>query len=185
MLSLIQVQCPHCGARGQLMIPPVGTIIIGPCPQCNELVVVFCGQVLPLDKDTMENGSTKERKEHLLEVITEFLRDKLGDLLINVTNSIPESMDNKELEDGSHPIQEIKDSPPDFPIKRPTKDRGPISQSEIERFTDVDLKLIDNKAYFESVFDEEEVQILPFDDEDDDFGPIEYPDDHPEDWMDT
>ena len=27
MLSLIEVECPHCGARGQIMIPPVGSII--------------------------------------------------------------------------------------------------------------------------------------------------------------
>ena len=74
MLSLIEVQCPHCGARGQIMMPPVGAIIIGPCPQCNELVVVFCGHVLPLEKEIMETGEVEERREHLLHVLTDFLQ---------------------------------------------------------------------------------------------------------------
>ena len=81
MQSLIEVQCPHCGARGQIVVPPVGAIIIGPCPQCSELVVVFCGYILALDKETMESGTTDDRREHLLGVLTEFLQDRITRLL--------------------------------------------------------------------------------------------------------
>lgn len=147
MLSLIEVQCPHCGARGQIMVPPVGAIIIGPCPQCNELVVVFCGHVLPLDKDTMESGSLDERREHLLGVLTEFLQERLSTLLTDGQSPIEGVVsDNFQLpeEGADEDLSGQADSDPE---------RGPISQSELERFTDVDLKLLDNKAYFRSVFD--------------------------------
>ena len=81
MLSLIEVQCPHCGARGQIMIPAVGAIIILPCPQCRELVVVFCGHALALDRGLMGSGSLDERRDHLLSVLTEFLEDRVNKLL--------------------------------------------------------------------------------------------------------
>lgn len=136
MLTLIEVQCPHCGARGQIMVPPVGAIIIGPCPQCNELVVVFCGHVLALDKETMENGTTENRRDHLLEVLTEYLQDKIAKLIGD-----PEEI---ELDQGD--IEELG---------APQKLEDIISQVELERFTDVDLRLLDNKAYFNSIFDTE------------------------------
>lgn len=139
MLTLIEVQCPHCGARGQIMVPPVGAIIIGPCPQCNELVVVFCGHVLALDKETMKNGTTENRRDHLLEVLTEYLQDKIAKLIGD-----PEEieLDQGDIEELGAP-QKLED------IKRL------ISQVELERFTDVDLRLLDNKAYFNSIFDTE------------------------------
>lgn len=148
MLSLIEVQCPHCGARGQIMVPPVGAIIIGPCPQCNELVVVFCGHVLPLDKDTMESGTLDDRREHLLGVLTEFLQDRLSTLLTDgQTEGEGIVSDNFQLpEEGS--VEDLSG-----PVES-TPERSPISQSELERFADVDLKLLDNRAYFKSVFDE-------------------------------
>jgi len=147
MLSLIEVQCPHCGARGQIMVPPVGAIIIGPCPQCNELVVVFCGHVLPLDKDTMENGTTEDRRDHLLMVLTDFLQERIAKLLSDdVEFEETEFGDTASLEAGSYA------EPSDVPeVAEP--EANLITETELERFTDVDLKLLDNKAYFKSVFE--------------------------------
>ena len=132
------------------MVPPVGAIIIGPCPQCSELVVVFCGHVLALDKETMENGSTDDRREHLLGVLTEFLQDRIARLL----------SDDVELLEGE-PGEEVAETDdayvsgsPSFD-ENPQTEKSPISQTELERFTDVDLKLLDNRAYFKSVFDAE------------------------------
>ena len=149
MLSLIEVQCPHCGARGQIMVPPVGAIIIGPCPQCNELVVVFCGHVLPLDKETMENGTTEDRRDHLLQVLTEFLQERIVKLLSDdLEFEEGEFRDPASLESGSQ-AEAASSGEADEP------QANPISQTEFERFTDVDLKLLDNKAYFKSVFEAE------------------------------
>ena len=132
------------------MVPPVGAIIIGPCPQCTELVVVFCGHVLALDKETMENGSTDDRREHLLGVLVEFLHDRISRLL----------SDDVELLEGE-PGEEVAETDDAYVRRNPSFDenrqaeKSPISQTELERFTDVDLKLLDNRAYFKSVFDAE------------------------------
>jgi len=149
MLSLIEVQCPHCGARGQIMMPPVGAIIIGPCPQCNELVVVFCGHVLPLEKEIMENGGLDERREHLLHVLTDFLQDRIGKLMTEEAESGAESF---EESDGDSELEPAGETAPAEAVKSDGK-LEPISDGELERFASIDLKLLDNKAYFKSVFE--------------------------------
>lgn len=147
MLQLIEVQCPHCGAKGQIMVPPIGAMIIGPCPQCKEMVVVFCGQVLALDKDIMQGGELDDRREHLMSVLTEFLRDRVGKLL---SDHVPAEDEDAEEEDSS--VLASDDS--GIEQEASAGDRpGPISEAEMQRFTAVDLKLLDNDAYFRSVFD--------------------------------
>lgn len=146
MLSLIEVQCPHCGARGQIMIPPVGAIIIGPCPQCKELVVVFCGHVLPLNKEIMMGDCNEERREHLLSVLTGFLRERVEKLLGDDAPAQEEEEEEDfdllpEESDGLHLLGEVE-----------PHDLDPITQGEFDRFTEIDLKLLDNGAYFNSVF---------------------------------
>lgn len=150
MLSLIEVQCPHCGARGQIMIPAVGAVIIGPCPQCSELVVVFCGHVLALDKGLMESGSLGERRDHLLSVLTEFLREWVNKLLSGETPT-----EEGEMGDYYETPSEGSDGNPEASESSKTRDRAQISPSEFKRFTDVELKLLDNTAYFKSVFEQD------------------------------
>lgn len=146
MLSLIEVECPHCGAKGRIMVPPVGAIIIGPCPQCQELVVVFCGQVLPLEKEIMSEGSLEERRDHLMDVLTRFLNDRLTKMLSHDFGSDVSAID------------EAGDTRGDVSaglVSRASNggNSGPITQGELKRFADVDLKLLDNSAYFKSVFE--------------------------------
>lgn len=146
MLSLIDVQCPHCGAQGQIMLPPMGSIIIGPCPQCKELVVVFCGQVLALDKQIMENADIRERRDHLHAVLSEFLHERISKLMTDEKGGGTAS-DSGESATGE---SEADESPA---LEQPVAESEPaITEGEFERFLDVDLKLLDNKAYFRSVF---------------------------------
>ena len=147
MLSLIEVQCPHCGAKGQIMVPPVGSIIIGPCPQCKELVVVFCGQVLALEKQIMENGPLEERQEHLLSVLNDFLRDRVTKLM-----SDAEKGGESRMNDGFDAPEEAAEGPEADSENTTALPEGSITQTELDRFLEVDLKLLDNKAYFKSVF---------------------------------
>ena len=144
MLSLIEVQCPHCGARGQIMIPPVGSIIIGPCPQCEELVVVFCGHVLPLDKQLMESGTVDDRRDHLLTALTGFLHERVHRLLLGETLAEGELVEEGFIGPIDDPTEPSSES----------AEQSPITETEMERFTDVDLKLLDNTAYFRSVFEQ-------------------------------
>lgn len=153
MHSLINVECPHCKARGQIMVPPVGSIIIGPCPQCEDLVVIFCGQVLALDKVLMQEESIETRREHLLSVLNTFLQDRISTLMnedFNLnTHSLSEVVDEAELDE----VEMVEDDAAvDFTALSEAEQSQTITQSEVDRFTDVDLKLLDNKAYFKSVF---------------------------------
>jgi hypothetical protein len=150
---MLDVQCPHCHAKGQIMVPPVGAVIIGPCPHCQELVVVFCGQTLALDKMLMEEGPIEERREHLLGVLNEFLRDRISNLLTeemiiqkSEEQQVAPDFDNFDdfaaNDDESMSLSEVTETIAD----------ATISQNEVDQFTDVDLKLLDNRAYFKSIF---------------------------------
>lgn len=153
MLSLIEVQCPHCSAKGQIVVPPVGSIIIGPCPQCKELVVVFCGQVLALDKVTMEDGSLEDRREHVVGVLTEFLQDRVHKLMEDQELLEAHALDDGDGETLVDPddATSMLSDPRSGTVTEENADT--ISPSEMERFIQVDLKLLDNTAYFKSVFD--------------------------------
>lgn len=151
MLQLIEVQCPHCGAKGQIMVPPIGAMIIGPCPQCKEMVVVFCGQVLALDKEIMQGGELIERREHLMAVLTDFLRDRVGKLL---SDNAPAEDEDEEAADEPSEVKASEEASAREEPKQQTGNRpGPISEAELQRFMAVDLKLLDNDAYFRSVFE--------------------------------
>lgn len=156
MLSLLDVQCPHCNAKGQIMVPPVGAVIIGPCPHCQELVVVFCGQTLALDKVLMEDGPIEERREHLLGVLNEFLRDRISNLLteemIIQKYEGEESAPNFDAFEDFEEFAASEESMSFSEVVEPGAE-ATISQVEVDRFTDVDLKLLDNRAYFKSIFD--------------------------------
>ncbi len=157
MLSMIQVQCPHCGARGQMVVPPVGTVIIGPCPQCQELVVVFSGRVLPLSKDIMVNGSFEERRDHLIDVLRGFLQERITELLKEADKIRLEKDDDTDDEDLAF-LEDVDDDDEDDFEEHPRREapepgKGkPIADSEVEKFISQDLRLIDNKDYFRSIF---------------------------------
>lgn len=140
MLSLVEVKCPHCGAQGQIILPPLGAIVIGPCPECDEMVVVFCGRAMPLDKDTMTSGTAEERQNHLMDVLTSFLEDR--------TRRLFESFDAEDAvedqPDGSTPLGKI--------IPHGEASKALISQAELDSFRSVDLRLIDNDDYFKAIF---------------------------------
>ena len=146
MMSLIEVQCPHCGAQGQIMLPPLGAIIVGPCPECHEMVAIFCGRVLPLSKDVMARGSKEERREHVLQVLNVFIESRVEQLFEGPAE------DNGVLSDALGQAPEAEEAPASINVfgNAPT---SPISEEEVDSFRSVDLKLIDNTEYFRAVFE--------------------------------
>ena len=149
MLSLIEVKCPHCGAQGQIMLPPLGAIIVGPCPECQGMVVVFCGRVMPLDSGIMTTGSLEEKQEHLLEVLGTFLQERIKRLFTNKIEDKPEPVQD-DL--GIHEESSLMQAPGAISL---TGGDQPdmISDEEFSRFISTDLKLIDNPKYFKAVFE--------------------------------
>ena len=141
MLSLVEVKCPHCGAQGQIVLPPLGAIVIGPCPECDEMVVVFCGRAMPLDKDIMTKGSAEDRQNHLMDVLTAFLDDRTKRLFEDATD-LDDA--NEEESSDSTPLGKI--------ILQGDASKELISQAELDSFRSVDLRLIDNEDYFKAIF---------------------------------
>lgn len=155
MLSLIEVTCPHCAAQGQIMLPPLGAIIIGPCPECHGMVAVFCGKVLALDKEIMTEGSTSEKRGHLNAVLGTFLQDRIDRLFSDDDVDEIITFDHDEEEE-------------DEPSQRPERPAetglgridvygntqvAPITSEELESFKNVDLRLLDNPDYFKAIFE--------------------------------
>ena len=142
------------------MLPPAGAIIVGPCPECQGLVVVFCGQVLPLKKDIMVEGSTKEKRQHIMTVLTGFLRDRVGQI-------VAEDDDVKDMNDEippkpQHPVVSEKPAiQPEHKLEAAAGERKvcspehvaePITHEDIRRFVIEDLKKLDDKEQFRKIF---------------------------------
>jgi hypothetical protein len=145
MLSVTEVHCPHCGAKGKILLPSQGAILIGPCPNCDEMVAVFCGNGLPLDKDVMTSGTVQEKHRHLMEVLTSFLD-------MSIRETLKQQSGAKDGSDGEGEIDlepfELKFEPGESEAAAPAS----ITDADVRTFRDVDLKFLDNKTYFDSIF---------------------------------
>ena len=149
MLSMVEVKCPHCNVRGQIMLPPLGAIIVGPCPNCDELVVVFCGRVLPLSKETMVNGTSDEKHEHLKSVLVDFMDDRIRKVVDQLTPEVTEGLHDYTPENDDY-TPNMDEQPATTTIIDESKS---ISDNELDKFLRFDLPRIDNKDYFRAVFE--------------------------------
>jgi hypothetical protein len=147
MLSLMDVQCPHCHAQGRIITPPPGSIIVGPCPECTEMVVVFGGRVLPLDKNIMVHGNVDARKEHLLEVLGIFLESRIEQLL---TSPMPAAPEGEEAEE---PVEAFAPHPHPSPVVEKRRRLAPISTEEYSAFLQKEVHLLDNPQAFRAIFE--------------------------------
>lgn len=147
MLSLINVTCPHCGAQGQIIMPPMDAIIVGPCPECQEMVLVFCGKALPLDKDIIRDGSTNAKKQHLMDVISGFIRARAGHSDVGEDEFDPESFPDSRQNDAQHGLHQARPQ-----ASRIMALHTPITPQEVDQFVNQELHRIDNGEYFKSIF---------------------------------
>ncbi len=147
------------------MLPPVGAIIVGPCPECHNMVVIFAGKALALDNDIIMNGNAVARRDHIMQVLVAFLEERIGKLVSAEDqpggeppagpvgqDAAPEGMESGADAGvyGSH-----DDYDTSVPKINPYGNRttAPISRSEMDSFVHVELQLIDDKDYFKAVFE--------------------------------
>jgi len=153
MLSLIEVTCPHCGVQGQILLPPLGAIIVGPCPECGGMVAIYCGRVLPLDQATMESGTQADRRAHLGDVLGTYLRERIDRLFADSASGEEEdesaSANGFLFEDIEEELA-VSDAGRIVPFGAAPS--VPITNEEVDSFKNVDLKLLDNADYFRAVF---------------------------------
>ncbi len=129
------VACPHCGTKRIVARVPKDWVAILKCPNCNELVVLFRGKVIGVDRDTLEHGSFEDRKSHIAEVIAEFLEPGMFGIESDEKAPAPQEGDELVVEAGVE-----------------AGDSRPISKRELDRFIRFDLQRIDEETYFKRHF---------------------------------
>ncbi len=143
MLSLIEVMCPHCGARGQVVVPPQGALLIGPCPHCAEMMLVFCGTALPLRKEIMESHNLSAKRDHLMGTLLEFLDERIDQVLAEME----QDAEATQIALPEQEVSAVAERAPEEPV-----DAAGISTSELDQFVRTALPLIDNRHYFHAIF---------------------------------
>ena len=140
----VDVTCPHCAAAGQIQLPSPATIIVGPCPECNGMVAVFCGAALALDQHTMLQGESEERRDHVVAVLTEFIRERVGRLFPRA--GMPDAPGDRSFPANPEAELHVIGEPGETPVD------APITPEEVESFRTIDLRLLDNSDYFHAIF---------------------------------
>ncbi len=136
MIALLKIQCPHCGSAGQILMPPPGAIIIGPCPECSKLVAIFAGEALPLDDDIMNNGAMKDKYEHVMQILSAYLEEQ-------VRQCFTQAQDVPAVDDDG---REGRRERPDKGKERPER---LITDDEFDHFIQKELGNLDDPEFFE------------------------------------
>ena len=149
MINIIKIKCPHCGVEGQLVLPESDALIIGPCPECNNTVVIFAGKALALDKEFLTRATKEEAYNHLYGVLEGLVREKL-DKVFN--SAFPAAPLDSPQEDADALEDETRDESPDISTLSNASDTSAISAGELHAFIQEELPLLDNRDYFKAIF---------------------------------
>ncbi len=125
---------------------PRDVVVVIPCPACYELVIMFRDKVIGLKRKILEEGTLQEKKAHLAEVIAEFLEPGLFGANFDLSG---ERLSSYSLEKHTGDSEKGQAEPDD---SDESEDTAPISQSEVDKFVRIDLKCIDDAAYFRKHF---------------------------------
>ncbi len=134
------VVCPHCNFhRVQKQDVPRDVVAVMPCPQCHELAVYYRDTVIALNRRVLTEGTREERRDHLAEVIAEFLDAGLFPM---AGEGIRELMRGDG--GGTGGTEEA--------LTENASALGAITQKEVDKFTRIDLQCIDDASYFRKHF---------------------------------
>ncbi len=135
--------CPHCGTpRIVTSKVPRDVVVVMPCPNCRELVVLFRNKAVALSRKIMEAGTFEEKREHIAEIITEFFEP--GMLGLPAAEGEMEDITRDIMADEEEDEEEADDSV--------VKKKQPISKKEFDEFVRLDLNRIDEAKYFKKYF---------------------------------
>ena len=113
--------------------PPKDVVVVMPCPACHGLVVLFRDKVMALNREILEHGTRKQVVSHIADIIGEFLDAGVFPTF------------------GEHGSDEHAEEPSEFEPETEISSE-PISREELDRFVKIELKCIDNPAYFKRHF---------------------------------
>lgn len=142
MQPFIPVQCPFCDAQGQFVAQHPGAILVAPCGQCQEIMLIFAGTTLPLSKDVFLHASEAEQRKHLRKTIVQQLARRIGDVVCSSFG----------LQDVPSPDTAGPTPPRLVPSIAPDHPTALISDAEVRDFLAIDLHQIDEKKHFDRLF---------------------------------
>ena len=127
--------CPHCSSR-TLPVTRIGghVVAIMNCPCKEELLILYRDKVIPLKRSILEDGSFDDRKEHLGEIAARVFEWGVRAAQANGAEAA------FDFALGDHGV-EVDHEPM-------------ISEEEFRKFVKVDLKCLDNPAYFRRHFED-------------------------------
>ena len=140
-----EVTCPHCG-KTRIMTTriPRDVVVMLPCPECHELVVLFRGKAIPLNREVLRNGTKEERRNHIAEIVEECLPPELFSEVVNwdfTDAGLPIAFGDRKVRRrrrGAAPEEDGRDRP--------------ITVEEVARFRKFELHRIDEPRYFKKYF---------------------------------
>lgn len=134
------VVCPHCRTH-PLFAKKISKdmIVFASCPSCQELAVIFRDRVIPLNRKVIESGSFDEKKLHIAEVITHFL--EAGFSILGESEELADTPFGRLFSGGQPGAAAPAESGQNL-----------ITEEEIERFSRIELKRLDNPVYFKRHF---------------------------------
>ena len=140
-----EVTCPHCG-KTRIMTTriPRDVVVMLPCPECHELVVLFRGKAIPLNREVLRNGTKEERRNHIAEIVEECLPPELFSEVVNwdfTDAGLPIAFGDRKVRRrrrGAAPEEDGRDRP--------------ITDEEVARFRKFELHRINEPRYFKKYF---------------------------------
>jgi len=125
--------CPHCDSRALPVTRIAGHVVaIMNCPCKDELIILYRDQIIPLKRSILEDGTFEDRKEHLGEIAARVFE-----------------WSQREIQQGRSGFSLNEADPADAADGELL---SPISEEEIRKFVRVDLRCLDNAAYFRRHF---------------------------------
>jgi hypothetical protein len=138
------VVCPHCKSHRIVTARvPKDVIVVMSCPSCNELVVLYKRKVIAIDRHTLEEGSLAEKKEHIAEVIAEFLESGVFGFMPGRNAPDDEPITGLDADDAALDADTDHEGDRALP---------PISERELAEFSRIQLERLDDAAYFRKHF---------------------------------
>ncbi len=146
-----RVVCPHCGnQRVNAARMPRDVIAVLACPSCHELVVLYRAKAIALSREIITNGTFEEKKEHIAGIVAEFLEGGFLSFNEDSLDDLNSALQGKHKDEGGPDFEDANAAGDDDGGRE--EGERPISQREFERFVRVDLKRIDDPAYFRRHF---------------------------------
>jgi len=115
------IRCPHCGLEKDLPVLALSPLVVCACLSCNQYVLPFAGQLLPLSKNVIDSGCEEDRRLAIIDAIMKFLHKCVkglvahkmidsSELMEGEIESIPDNIDDLEKLWGEEQDEEEEES---------------------------------------------------------------------------